>query len=629
MIKRINMLIRHLARCGSASEYGFSAQIVLITTGVVLLITSTMATLLISELRSFNRYSKTSDAYSIAKEGIAVGLANLNKNTFPAGNLTGSTGKGIYTVSFNLSSRTLSSTGTVKTIYKTKSEINTLSKTITVKLVEDPQTYKLEESFSTTDRRDPAVSDADSVVWKTGEGLLSLRRVMSPDPWRVFKDVSDSGSIRDMIVFNSNLYVGVEGGAGGGTSGNIYSIDSAGKEDLAYDPAGPYYIFRDFEIYNDRIWAAIDGTFVGGIFSSPDGLAWTLDFGPISAVSTHGITGPTNVNILGVYRGELYAGVGWGIGCGNGQLFRRNADGAWAVVGRWEEDGGGCSPQEFEPFVLKEYKGRLYLAGSNRNSGLLKIKAYDGTTFTDVFSGGAGTFRTAEIINDVLYFGGTGGRIVGFDGTTWNTGLTNAPIWPLTTAQTIMDLISYEGKMYAAIGGGRQGNVQSFDVNTNTWERIYLLPNTSGFGIYSLEVFNDKLLAADGGSGDNGTRIIYTPNMRYEKRTAAGIFDTSDGNIREITINIFPAEGSDGLLDDIRVSAKGGTWQTNATTPEIEDKPVSRTFSAPPNSNANNLRYRIDMQTASGVNTPLIDHLNIEYITGDKYKIDYSTWRTD
>ena len=59
---------------------------VLLTTGIVLVMSSMLATLLVSEVKSFNRQAKTQDAYKAAKEGIVVALANLNAGSLPPPN---------------------------------------------------------------------------------------------------------------------------------------------------------------------------------------------------------------------------------------------------------------------------------------------------------------------------------------------------------------------------------------------------------------------------------------------------------------------------------------------------------------------------------------------------------------
>lgn len=149
-----------------STNSGFSIMMVLTTTSIVLTLALLVAAMLINELHSLDRYSRTSDAYALANAGINAGIAYLNAGkTFPAVGLSGETGKGTYTVSFSSDSNVLSSSGIAKT------SSGDITKRISTKLIKDPQTYKFEETFSSTKYKELPTTTA---IWEEGKGTVTL-----------------------------------------------------------------------------------------------------------------------------------------------------------------------------------------------------------------------------------------------------------------------------------------------------------------------------------------------------------------------------------------------------------------------------------------------------------------------
>ncbi len=143
-------------------NHGYAMQLVVITSAIVLVMISMVSVLVVSESKSFDRAKRTEQAYALAKEGIKVAFARLEDNednTSP--NFTaGPTGRQ-YTVSYDANTKVLNSTGTISTSY------GDISKSISVKVIENLLNYNFTETFSTTTKRDGPATTAN---WNTAAG---------------------------------------------------------------------------------------------------------------------------------------------------------------------------------------------------------------------------------------------------------------------------------------------------------------------------------------------------------------------------------------------------------------------------------------------------------------------------
>ena len=171
---------------------GISLPIVLISSALLLVITSMIGVLVISEVGSFNRTSKTKKAYALAKEGMQIALANINdgKSETEVRAIQGTTGESgsndIYQVtSWNQSSRVLTVQGRAQVRNETDCRFDVdgderdeyfVCKNISTKLIEDPDTFKYEESFSSDDYK----NGATTAEW-SGDGQVYLASTEIPD----------------------------------------------------------------------------------------------------------------------------------------------------------------------------------------------------------------------------------------------------------------------------------------------------------------------------------------------------------------------------------------------------------------------------------------------------------------
>ncbi|KKK96012.1 hypothetical protein LCGC14_2667040, partial [marine sediment metagenome] len=193
------------------------------SSALLLVITSMISVLVISEVGSFNRALKTKEAYALAKEGVQIAVANINNGMEEAEvkAIEGTTGESgtndIYQVtSWNQNSRVLTVRGRAQVRNETDCRFDVdgderdeyfVCKNISTKLIEDPDTFKYEESFSSVADRSGAT---DVGVW-TGDGQVYLASTTTPprttgDMFATFAD----GDIAD----GSTVIIGVNDTSG-------------------------------------------------------------------------------------------------------------------------------------------------------------------------------------------------------------------------------------------------------------------------------------------------------------------------------------------------------------------------------------------------------------------------------
>ena len=162
------------------------------SSALLLVITSMISVLVISEVGSFNRALKTKTAYALAKEGVQIAVANINngKTQAEVNALQGKTSESgqydIYQVtSWNQNSRVLTVQGRAQVRNETNCRLDVngdgrdeffVCKNISTKLIEDPDTFKYEESFSgVADRLKPPTT----AEW-SGDGQVYLTSTTTP-----------------------------------------------------------------------------------------------------------------------------------------------------------------------------------------------------------------------------------------------------------------------------------------------------------------------------------------------------------------------------------------------------------------------------------------------------------------
>ena len=224
-------------------------QLVVITSAIVLVMISMVSVLVVSETKSFDRAKRTEQAYALAKEGIKVAFARLEDNednTSP--NFTaGPTGRQ-YTVSYDANTKVLNSTGTISTSY------GDISKSISVKVIENLLNYNFTETFATTTLRDGPATTAN---WNTAAGNVKTTTATSEvvyvadSNWGVRRysttgtDLGGwylaNGGGAKYITVDQNLDVWVYWHNSSSNRALIYKFNSSGVLYSGYPYQPPYY----------------------------------------------------------------------------------------------------------------------------------------------------------------------------------------------------------------------------------------------------------------------------------------------------------------------------------------------------------------------------------------------------
>ncbi len=625
---------------------GISLPIVLMSSALLLVITSMISVLVISEVGSFNRALKTKEAYALAKEGMQIAVANINdaKSETEVSAIQGTTDESgtndIYQVtSWNQTSRALTVQGRAQVRNETdcRYDVNSdgrdeffVCKNISTKLIEDPDTYKTKESYSTTNNRDNTVTGDQSVNWKTQDGFLELKqRLLATKAFQV--ETAEWRFVIDIEEWNGRLWVASYRRANFVTTYEIFSSASGdpGTWQLEWQKRPPEYAPADFEVYNGNLYM---------------------------------ISG-------GKQQGHPY-----------GAVYRKSSTQNFSKIRTFS-----ALSDQFQPYEMEAFNGKLYIVGEGYE--MRAVWAYDGASFTREVQYGSGGLNNG--LGTVHSFGSyvyAGGHRNFYDFIARSDG-SGAGSWAAVGAPGnsrvtyVNSMIDYNGYLYAGLysNSGILGRIWRTQDGTN-WEFAGQIPGTGSNRIpnviVSFETYNNKLLAGDGTSTSRGEKAIYKSvngtdwslyydfsgggsvramkvyngclyagtqsdgvvyriceradgSSYYVDGKAAGTFNIDDDDVRTVTMTIYPAEGSNGSLNNFEVSANGGTWNSDNTSETLTNQPITKTFSDLNNGGTVGLRYRFDMITADGTESPLVDHLEIRYVTGSRYKIDYSTWRAD
>lgn len=601
---------------------GFSIQMVLAITGIVLVLTTTMATVLISELRSFNRYSKTEDAYSVAKEGVLIGLAYLNKGgTIPVGGLQGEvkggsdeTAKGVYSVKFNSQTKILSSIGTVRTIYKTKQEDKTLSKNITIKLIDDPQTYRFEESFSSPVRKDSSTT----ALWQNGaaslpsdiyKGWVKMNLSVKPTPGRSRHAIAYDSDQNKAVLFGGENYSGTNSTQFRDTwtfDGNNWTNESV---------AGPSYRINHSMTYDSyrRKILLFGGVSTSG--SRPLGGAWwyTNDIWEYDVASKTWTnktpsTGPSPAareSATLVYDKQNNKTILFG---GYSSAY---IDDMW----KWDGSAWQSIPKDYD-WPPKYAHSAIF--NTDRNIVQMIGPKYRVSGMDLIWEG--------DVLSE-------------WDGSAWPSiqGWTGSP--GLSGTGSTPFLFSYDKKRSVAVlfrGGTWELNGKTQSVswqNVGSTEGDTPAPvDWKASMVYHDSIEKSILVNAEGDASKPNETFSW-PNDFVKYRTPRSIVSTSISgpikNIRKATFYVYPASNSSGDLENLKINTFNATFDGASSIDVSTGKGPYKSevdFGGIP---ADNLYYSFVLKTNDQKKTPRIDHVIIKYTAGPRYKIDYSTWRTD
>ncbi len=653
---------------------GISLLIVMMSSALLLVITSMISLLVISEVGSFNRAAKTKMAYQLAKEGINIGLANINANRTEAqvsaiqGSTTEAGQNDIYTVTWNENSRVLSAQGRAQVRNETncREDISNpldgideffICKNISVKLIEDPETYNFNESFSSTNNRNDGATTAD---W-TGDGQLRLAQSAAGGTWRTLSDINAPPALKfSDPIWTGSAYI-IWGGQDmsiGSPSNKGAVFDNASEAWSATDTADPDT--PDARQWHTAVWTGTEMIIWGGSDSSYNYLNSGARYNPATDSWQPMTTtdAPTaRINHAAVWTGDKM--VVWG----GGGASTYNTGGIYdPVADSWTSTPTTDAPSaRVRPVAI--WTGDEVIIWGERNSAANqplndgKKLSNNLTTWTDMTVApidGRAEHSTVWTGTEMIIWGGCNWTCGNWaaDAVFFNDG---AIYTPATDSWQLMAPAGPKRRAHSAawtgsamiMTGGRIDpggdsptiaeyslTARSYDPLTDTWTD---LPDIGASRKHHFSYWDGDEVVVDSGYLITTARYqafkpstetgFSTPNMARSLAISQG-----DDDIRSATITIFPDENSSGDISGLELFTSSGNGTPKNTIPATIDistgqTPYSNTFTwANP---GDNLGFDIDLSTTDNTVTPRIDSIKITYVAGDRYIIDYSTWRTD
>ena len=355
-------------------------------------------------------------------------------------------------------------------------------------------------------------------------------------------------AVNSMMVWNGSLYAGLGNSTG---DGELWK-------------------------YDDSSWTKIGGDQVGN--SSPSPLGWiTARFEKVMSMS--------------VYQGNMVVGLGEGTG---------DAD-VWSYDGNnWTRIGGSGMGWNVSSSVDKEtvnslvvYKGDLYAGLGYNVAGDAEVWKYDGATWAKVGGDGDGdttdsptgwSDATYERVNSMAVYNGElfaslgynaagDGEVWKYNGSVWNRvgGDGSAGGWANSVVEEVKSLVVYKGKVYGGTGntGSSDANLWSYGGNSilestkNTW-------NSEWFHVAATYDGSTMKMFIDG----ELTNSASISNLFMEDTSTDLLIGTNYGERK-----VSGAQGYfDGLIDEVRIS---NTARTSFNTDPYSSDPQTISASSP------------------------------------------------
>lgn len=337
--------------------------------------------------------------------------------------------------------------------------------------------------------------------------------------------------ILSLVSYNGMLYAGQGIGTGDGdvyvcnplTTGNANTCET-GDWSLSYN--GTQEGIYSLAEYNEILYAGqggADGGSDGNIYMF-DGASWTLSY-----------TGANNsIFSLGVYEGHLYAGEGWGAGDGNVLMCQPTLTGTLTVcddASEWSTSYNGgadwiVSMSVFDNLLFVGQgtgagtSGDVYYCNSRLSGDLYLCDSGD---WSLSFDGLQDTISSLAVFNGSLYAGqgnDTGdGDIYKFDGSGWSLSFDGS--------QEMIETLVTSGNYIYAGQSHNAGDADVFYLGGKA-DTSYTLVFQAGSGIDTMEgklwFANESLYGTSGGAGAN----VGVFKMSHSLITTAGAYDIAE-----------------------------------------------------------------------------------------------------
>lgn len=295
--------------------------------------------------------------------------------------------------------------------------------------------------------------------------------------------------VLSMTVMGGNLYVGL--GTTATTDARVYRWNGtswlwvggngvSAPYNTAVLPAGYEGVYS---LTNDgtNLYAGFGNTAGDGDVWRLTGTTWT-QIGGDTLNSSWASATYEYVYSLRYYGGNLYAGLG--ATAGDAEVWRWNGT-AWTQIGGDTLNGGWDGTTIENVYSLTDDGTNLY-AGLGNTAGDNEVWRWNGTGWTKI--GGdavnSGFTNTHLYVNGLVYAGSTlyagitgtaaSSEVWGFTGSTWTRiggNLINKS-WGFFNLQSVENLTSYNGKLYAGTGSTVAGNATVWEFDGTTWAPV-------------------------------------------------------------------------------------------------------------------------------------------------------------
>lgn len=289
-----------------------------------------------------------------------------------------------------------------------------------------------DDSFATTSTTTKlaqvGTNDFRAGVMLNGRLYYVARTVADNRSIRVFDGVQDKlfsatqtgYTIRMITAIRGSLYIALSDG----TTSYLYKLDASGRA-TQIGAALPTDIFGETGSTLKSAVAHHGNIFVAGLVSGATGKVYRIS--ELAAISTtawtedyaHPVAGG-EIKTLVSYGGLLYAGVA-GAGGTLGAAYVRSAAGVYSVSDNYNNTSAYASH-------MLEFKGNLYAWVSNLSGGNDRVRKFDGSSWSTVYTEGDSTDKIMMFFNTgnklfAIQRASTGilGGLHTTDGSTWTS----------------------------------------------------------------------------------------------------------------------------------------------------------------------------------------------------------------
>ncbi len=358
-------------------------------------------------------------------------------------------------------------------------------------------------------------------------------------------------TVYSLVSHDDKLYAGVSGTTAG--ESEVWEYNGATWSQIGGDGMNSswadatYKSVYSLASYNNMLYAGLGNAVGDAEVWEYNGATWT-EVGGDAVNSSWADATFRSVTSMDVHNGKLYAGIGNSSG-GSAEVWEYNGS-SWTRVGGDALNSSWADATYEYVYSLTSHNRRLY-AGLGFSTGESEVWEYNGSSWNQIGGDGINSSwadATYEYVfsltshNGKLYAGVSGGtdgesEVWEYNGSSWNQiggdGINFS--WADMTYETVQSLNSHNGKLYAGVSGSTAGESEVWEYNGSSWTQV------SGDGINSSWV-------------DSTYEIVYSL-VSYNDRLYAGLgYSTGDAEVWEIGETITGTTTGTSAFNDVSVT---------------------------------------------------------------------------